>query len=353
METTRLLMTSYGRLIEETFENESLRTALVWLAAQSGPPPTETASGDFAGWQGMIHKHGAWRAKGGSGALTRALAARLEAWQGDILTEAAVTSIQRKSSGGFEVNTADGVHHARAVVGACHVQTLMLDLLDPELTGPELRKRVSHIRVGNGFGMVVRHAVEQLPRYPGESTDDQGRSECHSALQLLCPSREYLQKTWIDYLSGRPPAEPAVLAMTFSALDPGLAPPGKHVLFAWAQYHPYELSEGPGWDERAAEEADKIYDVVCRYAPNMKGAIIDRYIQTPLEIERLLGLRRANVMHVEMSFDQMFTFRPLPEMSDYRTPIPGVYLTGASTHPGGGVFGASGRNASRVVLRDL
>jgi phytoene dehydrogenase-like protein len=84
----------------------------------------------------------------------------------------------------------------------------------------------------------------------------------------------------------------------------------------------------------------------------MRGAIIDRYIQTPLDLERRIGLVRGNVMHVEMSLDQMFFFRPLPELSSYRTPVRGLYLTGASTHPGGGVFGASGANTARVVLND-
>jgi phytoene dehydrogenase-like protein len=163
---------------------------------------------------------------------------------------------------------------------------------------------------------------------------------------------EYLEKTWLDFLAGRPPADPAVLAMTFSALDPSLAPPGQHTLFAWAQYHPYQLADGEGdWDAIAGREADKIWEVCCRYAPNLRGKMIGRYIQTPLEIERKLALPRANVMHVEMSLDQMFGFRPLPELSAYRTPVPGLFLTGASTHPGGGVFGASGRNTARVILR--
>ena len=89
---------------------------------------------------------------------------------------------------------------------------------------------------------------------------------------------------------------------------------------------------------------------MCVYAPNMRGALVDRYIQTPLEIERRLALPRANVMHLEMSLDQMFFFRPLPELSTYKAHLPGFYLTGASTHPGGGVFGASGRN---TAARDL
>lgn len=352
LDTTRQLMMSYGRLIEETFENEHLRTALTWLAAQSGPPPTETASGDFCGWQSMIHKHGAWRARGGSGALTQALARCLESLGGTIITGAPVEKIRRANAPARYLVEAGGNHYlARTVTAACHVKTALLDLADPDLVPDELRKRVGHIRVGNGFGMVVRHAVSELPQY-GPSVHPGRTLSCHHALQLLCPSRAYLDAAYNDYLAGQPPTNPAVLAMTFSALDPSLAPPGKHVLFAWAQYHPYELASG-NWDELAETEADKIWEVICRYAPNMREKMIDRFIQTPLEIERRLGLLRANVMHIEMTFDQMFAFRPLPELAEYRTPMRGFYLTGASTHPGGGVFGASGRNAARVILAEM
>jgi phytoene dehydrogenase-like protein len=122
----------------------------------------------------------------------------------------------------------------------------------------------------------------------------------------------------------------------------------------WGQYHPYELSTGEHWDDIAEREADKLLEVVYRYAPNMRGAITDRYIQTPLGLEQKLGLVRGNVMHVEMSFDQMFCFRPLPELSAYKVPqINGLYLTGASTHPGGGVFAAAGYNTAQVMLGDL
>jgi phytoene dehydrogenase-like protein len=140
--------------------------------------------------------------------------------------------------------------------------------------------------------------------------------------------------------------------MTFSAIDPDVAPPGKHTLFLWAQYFPYELADEADWDDIREQVADSILEVLYRYAPNMRGKIIDRFIQTPLDLERRLGLPRGNVMHVEMSFDQMFFFRPLPELASYRTPIRGLYLTGASTHPGGGVFGASGYNTARVILGD-
>ena len=156
-----------------------------------------------------------------------------------------------------------------------------------------------------------------------------------------------------DFSFGLPPQKPSVVAMSFSSLDPTLAPPGKHVLFTWGQYHPYELSNGENWDDIREREADKLYDLVCQYAPNMRGKMIARYIQTPLDLERTLGLLRANVMHLEMSLDQMFMFRPLPELSEYKVPgLPGLYLTGASTHPGGGVFAASGYNTARVILAE-
>jgi phytoene dehydrogenase-like protein len=220
----------------------------------------------------------------------------------------------------------------------------------------ELKKRVARTRIGNGFGMIVRHAVEELPDYGDASAPAgplPGTKDYQTSLQLLCPSVDYLNSSHRDFMFGLPPKQPSVVAMSFSSLDPTLAPEGKHVLFTWGQYHPYELSNGENWDAIREREADKLYDLVCQYAPNMRGKMIARYIQTPLDLERTLGLLRANVMHLEMSLDQMFMFRPLPELSEYKVPgLPGLYLTGASTHPGGGVFAASGYNTARVILSE-
>jgi len=354
VDTTRQLMSNYGRLINETFQSEEMRAAMAWLAAQSGPAPSELATGDLLGWNAIIHKIGAWRAVGGSGALTQALARCLEHHGGEVILSSPVTSIG-KDGEEFVVETDGGNYRADAVTAACHVQSTFLELLDPKLLPSELKHRVENINVGNGFGMIVRYAVEELPQYSGIQANEQGIAECHSAMQLLCPSVEYLKRAHLDFLSGKPACDPAVLAMTFSSIDPSLAPEGKHTLFAWSQYQPYELAEGGAarWDEIADEYARRVYSVVESYAPNMKGKVIGQYVQTPLEIERKLGLKRANVMHIEMSIDQMFSFRPLPELSTYKTPIEGLYLTGASTHPGGGVFGASGRNTAGVMLKDL
>jgi len=346
LDTVRQLMAPYGQLAHECFQSPHLRTALMWLSAQSGPGPDEVASGDMLGWNAMIHRSGAWRARGGSGALSEALERCVKHHGGVVETDAEVTGVE-KMRDGWRIETAQGEIRSRKLVSACHVQTLFGKLMK---SPPEtLCRRVMNTRVGNGFGMIVRHAVNELPQYHGERG---GVQPYHSAMQLLCPSEEHLRSSLLDFQLKKPPRDPSVLAMTFSAIDPSLAPAGKHILFTWAQYHPYELSNGESWKAIAEREADKCYDLVCQYAPNMKGKMIDRYIQTPDRIEELHGLLRGNVMHLEMSLDQMFFFRPLPEMASYRTPLKGLYLTGASTHPGGGVFGASGRSAAQVVIQD-
>jgi len=354
LDTSRQLMAPYGHVIDELFDHPSVRTALTWLSAQSGPAPSEMATGDMLGWNAMIHKCGAKRAKGGSGALTQALAKRLQADGGEIICNAEVTRLARAGAD-WEIGYKDHAGQpqratGRRVVGACHLHTLFNCIEDaPE----ELRRRVARTRIGNGFGMIVRHAVEELPDYGDAPAGPlPGTKDYQTSLQLLCPSVEHLLGSHRDFSLGLPPQKPSVVAMSFSALDPTLAPAGKHTLFTWGQYHPYELSNGEHWDAIAEREADKLYDLVCQYAPNMRGKMIARYIQTPLEIERTLGLLRANVMHLEMSLDQMFMFRPLPELSTYKTPLPGLYLTGASTHPGGGVFAASGYNTAHVILKE-
>jgi phytoene dehydrogenase-like protein len=169
-------------------------------------------------------------------------------------------------------------------------------------------------------------------------------------MQLLAPSRTFLRSAHGDFVAGRTPEEPAVLVMTPTALDPSIAPPGRHVVTAWAQWHPYDLSTGEQWDDIRAREGERIVAQVEQAAPGFTDAIEHVHVQTPLDLERELGLRRGNVMHVEMGLDSMFSYRPLPELAGYRTPVRGLFLTGASTHPGGGVFGASGRTAARVAL---
>jgi phytoene dehydrogenase-like protein len=218
----------------------------------------------------------------------------------------------------------------------------------------EKKNLLKKSRIGNGFGMIVRYAMNELPNYTAlPSPADGSAGPQHTALQFVCPDLDYLDRSYGDYLAGRPSTEPAVISMTFSAVDPTLAPPGKHTLFLWGQYYPYELASGESWDEIGQREADRMLAKLAEYAPNVSGAVNGQLVEHPLYLERTLGLLRGNVMHLEMSIDQMFMMRPALTMSNYRGPIKGLYLTGASTHPGGGIMGAAGRNAAQVILKDL
>lgn len=346
-ELSRQFLSSGDALLDERFDDERLKTALAWLGAQSGPPTHEVATADLVGWNAMLHRRAPGHPKGGSGMLSVALARRFEALGGTLRLGdgAARIVVEGGSALGIETTSGERVP-ARAVLAGCHV----LDALDlvGEALPPALAERSRRtIRVGNGIGMVVRLATSDLPHYPGTIGGDEWR-----ALQLLAPDRAALRAAHADFTAGRPPTQPVALAMTFSAFDDTIAPAGRHNVTVWGQWHPYELSNGEEWDAIAEREGGKLVAAVDAAAPGFAGCVEAMHVQTPLDLERELGLRRGNVMHVEMSLDAMFAFRPLPELARYRTPIAGLYLTGASTHPGGGVFGASGRSAARTMLAD-
>ena len=346
LELSRQFLTSGDGLLDELFDDERLKTALSWLGAQSGPPTSEVATADLVGWNAMLHRRAPGHPVGGSGRLSAALAERFASYGGTlrlgdgadrILTAGGVAQGIRTSSG-------DAIA-AGTVVAGCHVATT-LALLGDALPA-ELAARRRTLRVGNGIGMVVRLGTRDLPRYPSATADS------YRALQLLAPSRTALRRAHGEFAAGLPPAEPAALAMTFSAFDDTIAPPGRHNVTVWGQWHPYELSNGERWDAIREREGAKLVAAVDALAPGFADSVEHMHVQTPLDLERELGLLRGTVMHVEMGLDSMFAWRPLPELAGHRVPgVAGLYLTGASTHPGGGVFGASGRTAAGVVLAD-
>lgn len=347
-ELVRSLFQSYGRFVNETFESEQLRSALVWWGAQSGPPPIDAMSAEFVGWHSIIHKRGPARPRGGSGMLTQALARFIEDHGGQVLANQEVSRILVENGRACGAETVGGDRFtARAVVAGAHLWVTYLQLLK-DWTPPALRSRIAKVHVGNGFGMVLRCAMDALPQYQAQNSDG-----ILNGLQLLCPSVQYLHDAYADYLKGLPSEHPAAIGMTFSAVDPTLAPAGKHTLFVWGQYYPYQLRQGLSWSEIQQREVEKLLGVVERYAPGTRGAVRDMYVQTPPVISEKHNMPNANVMHVEMLTDQMFQLRPLPELSGYEAPLPGLFMANAGMHPGGGIFGAAGYNCSRVVRKKI
>lgn len=348
------LMRGYGQVLRQSFKSPKVQAMIAWMAAQSGPPPTEPLSAPFALWHPMYHVSGVKRPQGGSGMLTQALAKMIEAHSGTILTDSPVKRIVTQFGKAVGAETIDGrtFTASKAVVSGAHIHTT-LQMLEDGIK-PSDKRLLEKSRIGNGFGMIVRFAMDELPNYTALPSPEEGQSAPHhKALQFICPDMAYLDRAYGDYLGGIPSKDPALIAMTFSAADPTLAPAGKHTLFLWGQYYPYELASGESWDEIGDREADRMLDKLAEYAPNVKNAVIGRLVETPLYLERTLGLLRGNVMHLEMSIDQMMILRPALSISNYRGPMKQLYLTGASTHPGGGIMGAAGRNAAQVILRDL
>jgi len=340
----RHILRPYEDVLKTYFDEEKLQTLIAWMAAQSGPPPTEPLTGPFALWHSLYHEGGVARPEGGSGELTQALRRHIEAHGGDVSTGAPVESIlvEKGKTCGVRVN--NQVYTSRAVCAATHARETFDHLLPSEYR-PE---SADGLRAGNGFGVMLRLALDA----PVEYTAAPG-NEARTGLQLLCRDLRQLHAAYGEYLGGHPSSDPPLVAMTFSAADDSLAPPGGEVLWLWGQYFPYELADGRRWEEIADEVADSLLRQFERYAPGIRKHIVGQLFQHPVWLEQNLGLYRGNVMHLEMSLDQMFAARPALGLASYRGPVENLFMTGASTHPGGGIMGASGRNASREILATL
>ncbi|TWS19673.1 NAD(P)/FAD-dependent oxidoreductase [Tsukamurella asaccharolytica] len=348
---SRTYLASGDQLLDEYFDDERLKAALAWFGAQSGPAMSEPGTAPMVGFAALMHTLPPGRAVGGSGALTAALLSRLTSDGGTVALGTPVTAL-RRSGRAWEVTVTgpDGARtvRARTVLAGCHVLTT-LDLL---ARGGYDAARIAGwrrgIQVGPGVGMVLRLGTTAPPAFAGVPLAEQ------SGLGLLAADRGHLARARGDMLAGDAPRRPAVLAMTYSGLDPSIAPPDRHNTTLWAQWYPYAVN-GPGdWAALAEAEADRIVTETQRWAPGFAESIEHRFVQTPASLESELGLLGGNVMHVEMALHNMLLFRPVPELAGGRVPgAPGLALAGASMHPGGGVNGSSGRIAARLLARDL
>ncbi|KXO87736.1 FAD-dependent oxidoreductase [Tsukamurella pulmonis] len=353
---SRTYLASGDQLLDEYFDDERLKAALAWFGAQSGPAMSEPGTAPMIGFAALMHTLPPGRAVGGSGALTAALLSRLTADGGTVALGTPVTALHPPGGRGTDrawkvtVATPDGARtvRARTVLAGCHVLTT-LDLLERGgYDAARLPGWRRGIQVGPGVGMVLRLGTTAPPAFDGVPLADQ------AGLGLLVADRGHLARARGDMLAGDAPRRPAVLAMTFSGLDPSIAPEGRHNTTLWAQWYPYAVN-GPGdWAAVAEAEADRIVAETQRWAPGFGATIEHRFVQTPSSLESELGLLGGNVMHVEMALHNMLLFRPIPELAGGRVPgAPGLALAGASMHPGGGVNGSSGRIAARLLARDL
>ena len=326
--TARDFLQPADALLDKWFRDERLKAGLAWLAAQSGPPTHEPGSAPMLGFWALMHERGPGRPVGGSGELSTSLARKLTELGGTIRLDSPAARIETDGRRATGVRLATGeLLPARTVLSGAHA------LVTTALLGDEQARR--QLRVGDGIGIPVRIASREpfaLPR---------------AGMQLLVRDRLQLHRAYGDFLAQRVPPDPPLLVMPHSAFDDTLTPPGRHLTTAWAQWH---HAEAP-FDKQAVVEG--VLRQLEEHSPGFADSVEHVLVQSPQDLEDELGLVRGNVMHVEMGLDSMFALRPLPGWSNYRAPVAGVYLCGASTHPGGGVFGASGRSAAKALLSDL
>ena len=212
----------------------------------------------------------------------------------------------------------------------------------------DFRRSVARIDYSSASAK-INIALGELPDFtaaPGTEVQPHHRGTIH-----IAPTLDYIERAFDDAKYGWPSTEPVLEITLPSAVDSTVAPPGKHVMSMFVQYAPYELDR-QHWDDIKEDFADRCIDLLARYAPNLPEAIEHRQVLSPLDLERTFGLTGGNIMQGAMPLDQLFWMRPVPGWADHRTPVRGLYLCGAASHPGGGVMGSCGRNAAREILRD-
>jgi phytoene dehydrogenase-like protein len=281
--------------------------------------------------------------KGGPGALAAALRRAAEAAGVSIATGARAVEVITEGGAARGVRLGDGrVLDAALVVSGIEPKATF-GLCDPMALPSELRWRASHYRT-RGVLAKVNLALSALPVVPGAD-----REQLTGRIRMA-PDVDFIERAFDHAKYGRFSPAPWLEATLPSLVDQGLAPPGGHVLSIYAQYAPVTLRD-TGWDTSRAPLLDAVLTTLDRYMPGVRSLVVAAEMLTPADLERDWGLTGGHIHHGELALDQLFTMRPLLGWSQYRTPIDGLWLCGAGTHPGLGLTGGSGANAAREILR--
>jgi phytoene dehydrogenase-like protein len=285
------------------------------------------------------------------GSITEAMERALEASGVAIRTGAAVTDIRVGADGRVEgVALADGEEiDAAIVLSNLNPKTTLLDLVDAAHIDDGLRRRLDR-RPMRGCAFKVVLALGDIPRFAAAPPDQE---EAFAACQFrITGTVDDLEQSWDDAKRGIPSTVPRVFGLTPSVMDPGLTPPGKHLMSLNCMHAPYHLRQGD-WATEKDRFGERITDTVARYVPNLKDIIEDTLFFSPKDMEDEFGLVEGHQLHGNMTPGAMFSLRPVAGLADYRTPVGGLYLCGSGAWPGGFVSGIPGHNGSRQALKDL
>ena len=350
-----LFSTSANQLLSERFTDDHVKAAMGWHAINDSVAGPSTPGTAFV----LLHDHASEEAdggvrqwgfvRGGMGVLTATMADAAREVGCEIRCDAEVDQILTRGGRAVGVRLGDGEElRAARVLSNADPKRTFLSLCDRAELPAEFVARIEAYRC-MGTSIKINLAVSELPYVRG--LPEGGVQPYHTGIMEMDPFIADMDFQQAQAVQGIP-ADPAHIEVCFPTVhDPSLAPEGKHIMTIDVNSQPYHLRD-ERWDDIKDTRADRAIAQMSEHFPKLPDLIEHRQVVTPLDMERLMGLTGGHALHGDMSPDQLLFLRPVRGWADYRTPIRGLYLCGAGTHPGGGVTGANGRNAVREVLKD-
>lgn len=287
--------------------------------------------------------------RGGTGAVSNAIAGAARRLGAEIRTEAPVARILTRNgrTTGVALDNGDEIQ-ADVVVSSVDPRLTFERFMDAKELPGEFMDGVRRYKYRGSSGK-VNMALDALPDF----TCRPGAGEHLRGAISISPSVDYMERAYDQAKHGAFSERPYIDIVIPTLSDSSLAPPGKHVMSCFVQYAPYHLKPGDVWDDARREAfGDAVVNAIAEHAPNIRNIIRHRQVLTPLDIERTFGLSEGNIFQGELSLEQLFFLRPVPGWAQYATPIDQLYMCGSATHPGGGIMGAPGKNAAEKILKD-
>jgi phytoene dehydrogenase-like protein len=349
----QLMTMSASEFLDQWFETDPLKATMAAsgiIGTYQGVKSPGTAYVLLHHYMGEID--GAFRAwgipRGGTGAISNAIASAARALGAEIRTEAPVARVIVRDGRAVGVALESGEEiMARSILSSVDARRTFLGLLEPGTLEPSFEEEVRRFKFRGSSGK-VNLAVDRLPDFSSLP----GAGEHLRGAISFSPSIDAMETAYDDAKYGRFSRKPYIDMIIPTLVDPSMAPPGKHVISCFVQYAPYKLAPELGtWDDQREAFGDAVVDRISEFAPGFRDSILFRNVQTPLDIERTTGLTEGNIFQGELSLEQLFFNRPVPGYARFRTPVRDLWLCGSSTHPGGGIMGANGRIAALEVLR--
>ena len=353
-DTVRFWTMSISDFLDEYFENDVIKASLAVsgiIGTALGPMSPGTAYVLLHHYMGEVDGSiGAWGyARGGMGAISKALTSSFRAMGGTLLNNSEVEKVDISGARVKGVILKNGDEYlAKNVVSNADVKRTFLKLTDPQHLPPNFVKKVNNFKIRGSSGK-VNIALDSMPNFPVISDNN----PCLKGDIHFTDSIERMERAYDDWKMGSWSRDPFLDMMIPTLTDPTMAPPGKHFMSCFVQYCPPKVG-GKNWTKENKDAfGETVIQQIADHSPGFKDKILHMEVRTPKELEEEVGLTEGNIFQGELTFDQLLFNRPIPGYAQYRSPIKGLYMCGSSTHPGGGVMGAPGRNAAVEILKDL